>query len=548
MTPVRSLLLFTLIACAPTMARADDPWDLLMKVRPTISSRLPLLYEGTLQVLYRKFNGTIHKKCCRLMKDGSETEIGQTQAWNLLQDDVPPFLVISNELDDPFEPVPFTGPVPGKGAAAGAPGAGRPPGTLRALGKETIDGVACGVIELSQTSEQIGELSSISGPFPVKRVVRKFYIGQDGLVHRIVGEVSWMDRDNAPVGKGATDTAPLQTAQFVMNVTSYRKAVTFALRPNSQPPTQSMALKKDGDPWPPTFAISQDGRLLALGSQRGDIHLVDAATSQDRAVLVGHPARVTALAFSPDATRLASADSLAMALWNVQTGKLLYTLHDQPGIVDLTFAPDGKSLLVTAIDGLTQLRDVATGKILHTFDKRNFRYEFTFSPDGAYLAGISGYDILLWNTKTWEAITVEGNIGPLGGRVAFSPDSSQFAEGGYFGVLTVWDTRTGHKLHELKGTPGSIGAAWFSSDGRTITALDADNRGDAPEGCTGLTTWDTTTWQVIRSLNLNGGSYIRQRDLTSAGNTFIFKDRIGQLDEYAHCIKFWPFPILPASH
>src|SRR5579871_161254 len=480
MSPIRLSLAFAWILCLAAIAHADDPHDLLKRVQTTVSARLPLVWEGALEIRYKDKKPVIKLTCCRLVRNGSETENWSNQS---VPQDAPPFLMTSFELVNPFEAV---------SDAVMRSGTGKPTASLRDLGIEQIDGVDYEVVECTGTSEPIGQSPFTGMPITAKRIVRKFYIGKDGLVYRISGEVSWTEGNAQPGDK----EAPAQTAQFALQVKSYRKAILFTPRPESQPPAQSLLLKRDGDPFPPPLALSPDGRLLAQGAPDGNIHLFDTATLQEKTVLKGHIERVTALAFSPDAKRLVSADPLVWAVWNTETGMLLYTLKDQPTDVrELLFAPDGNSVLAWANNGAVQLRDIATGKPLHTLDKQ-IRNRFAFSPDGVYLATVSGATVFLWNTRTWQETEIQIDSQTADGRIAFSPDSTRFALAIYSGVLYVYDVRSARRLQALKGALGGINTVGFSPDGRSITALDTDMRGDAPDFRTGLTTWDTTTWQV----------------------------------------------------
>jgi WD40 repeat protein len=56
------------------------------------------------------------------------------------------------------------------------------------------------------------------------------------------------------------------------------------------------------------FAVTPDGKTVALGKTDRAIELWDVASNQLRATLTGHPREVSALAFSPDGKMLASGD------------------------------------------------------------------------------------------------------------------------------------------------------------------------------------------------------------------------------------------------
>jgi hypothetical protein len=142
-------------------------------------------------------------------------------------------------------------------------------------------------------------------------------------------------------------------------------------------------------------AFSPDGVRLATASVDGTARIWDARTGVAMAVLEGHAMRVNALAFSPDGMRLATAgDDHTARLWDGRAGTLLATLRAHSGRVgSVTFSPDGRRLATTSEDGTARLWDGQTGASLtvltgHTQPLR----AAAFSPDGARLATTS-----LWN-------------------------------------------------------------------------------------------------------------------------------------------------------
>ncbi|KAI1741442.1 WD40-repeat-containing domain protein [Xylaria scruposa] len=113
-------------------------------------------------------------------------------------------------------------------------------------------------------------------------------------------------------------------------------------------------------------AFSPGGEILASRGIGGAIILWNTTTGQDMG-LDGHSSLVTALAYSPDGKRLASAsaDDKTIRIWEVATGRIEFTLNCAD-ISTLLFAPDGIKL-ASGSNTTIRVWNLATRRAEHMF-------------------------------------------------------------------------------------------------------------------------------------------------------------------------------------
>lgn len=130
-------------------------------------------------------------------------------------------------------------------------------------------------------------------------------------------------------------------------------------------------------------------------------------------------------------------------LWDIGTGKELktLTLEEVPDVYSVVFSPDSKTLATAALfrykgNGIS-LWDVATGKLLYTVRGESP----SFSPDGKTLAGGWRGELKLWEAATGKEIrSFKGYVGsdyPLQ-YATLSPNGKVLAGNNKEGV-TIWD-------------------------------------------------------------------------------------------------------------
>jgi WD40 repeat protein len=104
-----------------------------------------------------------------------------------------------------------------------------------------------------------------------------------------------------------------------------------------------------------SVAFSADGKLVAADASlryTGEgalVKILDAETGEEKRTLSGLVGKVKGIAFSPDNSRLVTADDDRLRVWNVLTGEELLALPRPGSLHGLTFTPDGHRLI--AADG-----------------------------------------------------------------------------------------------------------------------------------------------------------------------------------------------------
>jgi eukaryotic-like serine/threonine-protein kinase len=206
--------------------------------------------------------------------------------------------------------------------------------------------------------------------------------------------------------------------------------------------------RRNSDVWHSAVAFSPDGRYVAVnGADYFTIRVWEATTGKEAAVLHGHTSPVTAIAYSPDGRRLASASTYpenAVRLWDVANGKQLNpgkgTGHANEVRV-LAFRSDGRRLASGSMDQTVRLWDGVTGEPLATLEGHtNFVNDLAFSPDGAGLLSASSDQTLrLWDTDAYRLTAVlHGHTGAVS-YVQYDPVGALLASSSQDHTVRLWD-------------------------------------------------------------------------------------------------------------
>ncbi|RYP49468.1 hypothetical protein DL768_004827 [Monosporascus sp. mg162] len=199
--------------------------------------------------------------------------------------------------------------------------------------------------------------------------------------------------------------------------------------------------------WVNSVAWSYDATRLASASNDTTIKIWDPVTGQCVSTIEGHSRLVNSVAWSHDATRLASAsDDRTIKIWDPATGQCVSTLEGHGhGVMSVTWSHDATRLASASYDKIIKIWDPATGQCVSTLEGHGDWVNFvTWSYDATRLASAS-YDkiIKIWDPPTGQCVsTLEGH-GDWVKFVTWSHDATRLASASYDKTIKIWDPETG---------------------------------------------------------------------------------------------------------
>ena len=262
------------------------------------------------------------------------------------------------------------------------------------------------------------------------------------------------------------------------------------------------------------------------------------ATPRELVPQVGHPGKVTCLAFGKDGRHLFSGAEGSVILWDTASGRELRrfrplsrrmgtSLRFNTAIVNLAVSPDERTLLAGATDGGVYVWDVETGRVAHT-DEGYADPRVALSQDGrtyaiaAFAASVEG-PVILYKTEGHKHLRAlatgekPDNYLQVSG-IDFNRDGTKLVLAGYTSpanlptevkdpqevaaafrdkerVLWVWRVDDGRRLARIRAHDGDITAMAMSPAGERAATASEDHS---------LAVWDLATGQATRRFTLDG--------------------------------------------
>lgn len=272
------------------------------------------------------------------------------------------------------------------------------------------------------------------------------------------------------------------------------------------------------------FALSPDGKTVAVGTWQGEVLLWDVEAGKQLPFLAAHPPPpaapmrdslpppphapvIDSVAFAPDGSAVASAAyGDVVRAWDVITGREIWHFDRATTCAGpFAFSPDGRMIAVPTLraDGATGKALPAGLKIYRVRDRTaaveldgggfagasNGAYCMAFSPDGrTFAAGGADYRLRVWDAVTGK-LRFTGATASSVWDLSFSPDSKTLVC--LSAGVSLWDVKTGRQLPAASGHTGSISGLALSDDGRFLVTGGQDGTVRAWETATGEQRWRT---------------------------------------------------------
>lgn len=199
---------------------------------------------------------------------------------------------------------------------------------------------------------------------------------------------------------------------------------------------------------------------------------------------IGPLAPITALAYSPDGTRLAAGGYRTVFLWDTKSGNLLGCLTGLTGAVQsLAFRPDGAQIAVAGglpgASGEVKIYDIKT--LLFVPPALNGHgdvvYSVAWDSEGRrLLTGSQDKTARLWEWPSAKELRAMKESAEAVTRVGFAPDGKTLYTAGYDRVLRRIDASSGQVQKVFSGHGDAVLAFALSPDGKGLVSSGPEPR------------------------------------------------------------------------
>lgn len=230
-------------------------------------------------------------------------------------------------------------------------------------------------------------------------------------------------------------------------------------------------------------AFSPDGNLIATGSKDKTVKLWETSTGNEVRTLAGHASEITDIHFTPDGKYLLSSNwDHTVKVWEILTGRMIRDFTTHQRMVKSVTVDEKGTVFSAGAEREGYAWDMNTGDVKYTFrvDPGQYGPSLDLSPDGKYLAvGNDNGRILILNTSDADTVfnVRELEYSSCGGcytKVIFSRTGKYFLSAANRGPMILWSMKDGSKIRTLVEKQDEYASIAFSPDENY--ALSADEK------------------------------------------------------------------------
>ncbi len=248
-------------------------------------------------------------------------------------------------------------------------------------------------------------------------------------------------------------------------------------------------LTTDGNDYFTTVAFSQDGNWLAAGTVKGLVDVWDLPSGKLLYTLKDQIDPIRKLEFTPDGAHLIFATLTETWIWSIGNGALtqeINVVYGSSAVFALDISAQGNILATARGDGTVWLQSLPSGELIGRLGGQQVTVDsLAFSSDGSLLAARSTQGrINLWKLAdigtdhpSFKLLSTVPSYMYVGALV-FSPDNKYLASTGMIGEITLWSVPDG-KLFTLSSsvTNQMVYGVAFSKAGDMLAVLFEDQVG-----------------------------------------------------------------------
>lgn len=232
--------------------------------------------------------------------------------------------------------------------------------------------------------------------------------------------------------------------------------------------------------------LSPDQKRIAIGDREGVVSQFDMQTQREIGPSINHGAAIRSLAYSPNASILASGQwTKGMTrLWNTSTNTpMKVELPQEANVYGVAFSPNGASVATASGDGSVRVWNCLTGDELLSPLPLKFNEpevpaarSVAFSSNGRFIVIGQAENAQIWDVQNRGFVGAPCVHPSTVTSAIFSPDDSRLLTGAADGTARQWDATSGLQIGNPMLHPSSVIRATYSLDGNSIATATVDGR------------------------------------------------------------------------